>query len=355
MSWYEYNGEVYFTIWVYMVNHSEQNEYIQSATKSLQQLTPKLQSLMGKHGYQIFVEFAENIADKTSYPEIFASIKSRLDHIIEHPCFDKPAYETFKDDIQSVYYQHYDSIHNSSISEIENYIKTAWIVNKKIIVLQNDIKDYMHMSKNSEYGTDDYILLQYISHLLELYENYLYALQVSLLSDSQEHNLSQKYNTLIRYIEWLKNSNTWFQELLKTEKWELLMNFLLSSSFFRTQNLKQEDYPYCILYYHYIYQIFEELIKLVKDINSDLYDGELSIHETIYSYQNIFSSFKWEILQLRDDIVFAQIITKTLQSDIKQLLSLILSLWKQYYQKERIRLNNLEEFINSYGIEINRE
>lgn len=80
---------------------------------------------MGKHGYEVFVEFVENIADETSYPEIFTSIKSRLDYIIEHPCFNKPAYETFKDDIQSIHHQHYDSIHNCSISELEHYIKNA--------------------------------------------------------------------------------------------------------------------------------------------------------------------------------------------------------------------------------------
>lgn len=94
-----------------MVNHSEQNEYIHSTTKSLQQFTPKLQSLMGKHGYEVFVEFIENIADETSYPEIFASIKSRLDHIIEHPCFDKPAYETFKDDIQIIFWWTYSDVY----------------------------------------------------------------------------------------------------------------------------------------------------------------------------------------------------------------------------------------------------
>jgi hypothetical protein len=185
---------------VVMLNRSE-NEHIQSTTKHLQQLTPKLQSVMGKHSYAVFVEFSENIADETSYPEAFASIKSRLNFIIEHPYFDTPIYETFKDGVQSIKPQYHDSIHNLSTSELENYIKDSEITNKKIVVLQNDIKDYIKMTKNSEYSADAYILLQYLSHILELYENYLYSFQMSPLSDSQSHNLSNKYNTLISYIE----------------------------------------------------------------------------------------------------------------------------------------------------------
>jgi hypothetical protein len=59
------------------------------------------------------------------------------------------------------------------------------------------------------------------------------------------------------------------------------MNFIFSSDFLATENIKKENYPYILLYYDYADQAFQELITLINEIKIDQYDDDLTIQQTI--------------------------------------------------------------------------
>lgn len=336
-----------------MTSH-EEYEYIQSTTKQLQHLVPQLQSLVDQSIYNIFVEFVEHIADESSCSEVFASISGRIQDIVRHPYFDNSCYDVFKAELKSIYYYHQD-IHTFSLRGLEDYIDNNWLIHKKIINLQQDIKDYRLMAINKPNNADYSTLLDCMNHLLELYDNYLYSFQWSLLSDSQKKRITDKSNQLIHNIEFAKNNILEFQKLLQTEQWESLMNLILSSDFLAINDIKQENYPYILLYYEYVDQAFHELITLVNEIHIDQYNGDLTIEQTLSSYHAIMSSFQWEILQLRDNVVYGYIANIMLQSFMKQLFSSVLQLWKYYCQKHISNLNNLKKNIIDSGIELSKE